>query len=41
MPCPKISAPVYIMYFKAEEEIQAQISCMFILILLTKTDPNP
>lgn len=42
MPCPKISAPVYIMYFKAKEEIQARISCMFILILdwSEKTDPR-
>lgn len=37
MPCPKIPAPVYI---KAEEEIQARISCMFILILVRKTDPT-
>jgi len=37
MPCPEIPAPVYI---QAGEEIQARISCMFILILVRKTDPT-
>lgn len=39
MPCPKICAPVYIMYFTAEEEIRLRCA-IFTLILVTKTDPR-